>query len=240
MSSDLTFISRLLAKLYAVFKIRDLCTPSFFLGIETIRTHDGLLLSQYHYTSDIMKRVGIVDGKPLDMPIHVNKSAKLSTEPFNDPTKYHSLAGSLQYLTVTRPDLSYAVNQLCQHMHSPTVAHWSHLKWVFRYVKDTLHFGLHLCESSTSNLHVFSDSDWAGCPLDRKSTSGFAVFLGSNLVSWVCKKQRTVAHSFTEAEYKALADASAKVTWIVSLLRELGFISLSVPKSWYWCYIHVC
>ncbi|XP_031127715.1 uncharacterized protein LOC116029815 [Ipomoea triloba] len=103
------------------------------------------------------------------------------------------------------------VNLLCQHMHAPTVAHWEQLKRVLRYVKGTLTMGLRLRRSASTELHAFSDSDWAGCPEERKSTSGYAIFLGTNLISWVCKKQRTVARSSTEAEYKALADVCAEV-----------------------------
>ncbi|XP_019167854.1 PREDICTED: uncharacterized protein LOC109163559 [Ipomoea nil] len=109
-------------------------------------------------------------------------------------------------------NLSYAVNRLCQFMHSPTDDHWGLVKRVLRYVKGTLHYGLYLSPSSSSAIHAFSDSDWAGCPHDRKSTSGYAVFLGDNLISWLSRKQRTVARSSTEAEYKALADVSAEVT----------------------------
>ncbi|XP_019189975.1 PREDICTED: uncharacterized protein LOC109184428 [Ipomoea nil] len=137
---------------------------------------------------------------------------------FEHPTHYRSIAGALQYLTVTRPDLSYAVNRLCQHMQSPTTVYWSLMKRVLR--------------SLSSAVHAFSDSDWAGNPDDRKSTSGFAVYVGSNLVSWSCRKQRTVARSSTEAEYKALADVSAEVTWLVSLLREIGFPPASAPTLW--------
>ncbi|XP_019173223.1 PREDICTED: uncharacterized protein LOC109168693 [Ipomoea nil] len=122
---------------------------------------------------------------------------------YDDPTQYKCLAGALQYLTVTLPDLSFSVNQLCQHMRAPTVSHWEQLKRVLR------------------KIHAFSDSDWASCPKDRKSTSGFAVFLGSNIVSWSVKKQRTVARYSTEAEYKALAYVCDEVTWIVSLLHEI-------------------
>lgn len=98
-----------------------------------------------------------------------------------------------------------------------------------------MHFGLRFCKSTSSELtelHTFSDSDWAGCPNDQKSASRFAVFLGSNLISWVCKKQRTVARSSIEAEYNALADAFVEVTWVVSLLRELGVSPLFVPRLW--------
>lgn len=140
--------------------------------------------------------------------------------------------GALQYLTVMHSDLSYAVYQLCQHRHSPTVTHWALLKRVLRYVKGTLHYGLRLRKSDCSDLHAFFDSDWAGCPEDKKSTSGFAIFFGTNLISWVCKKRCTVARSSTEVEYKALAYASAEVTWVVSLLQELGVNPLSMPKLW--------
>ncbi|XP_019177119.1 PREDICTED: uncharacterized protein LOC109172423 [Ipomoea nil] len=94
-----------------------------------------------------------------------------------------SIVGALQYLTITHPDLSYAVNRLCQFMHSPSTDHWAMVKRVLRYIKGTLDYGLCLSPSSTTAIHAYSDSDWASYPVDRKSTSGFAVFLGSNLVS---------------------------------------------------------
>ncbi|XP_019168035.1 PREDICTED: uncharacterized protein LOC109163785 [Ipomoea nil] len=193
MGSDASCVTRLLTDLASEFKIRDMGAPSFFLGIETVSKDGGLFLSQQRYMRDILSRAGMVDCKPLATP-------------------YRSLAGALQYLTVTRPDLSFAVNRVCQHMHSPTTEHWAMLKRVLRYVKGTLHFGLFIRPSSSVAVHAFSDSDWAGDPTDRKSTSGFAVFLGGNLISWSCRKQRTVARSSTKAEYKALADVSAKVT----------------------------
>ncbi|XP_019160713.1 PREDICTED: uncharacterized protein LOC109157267 [Ipomoea nil] len=104
------------------------------------------------------------------------------------------------------------------------------MKHVLRYVKGTVEFGLRVRKSRYKEIHAFSDSDWVGCPEDCKSISGFAVFLGTNLISWVYKKQRTVARSSTDAEYKALADVCAEVLWIISLIREINVLGISIPK----------
>ncbi|XP_019190312.1 PREDICTED: uncharacterized protein LOC109184730 [Ipomoea nil] len=205
MGSDQALVTHLLSKLSATFKIRDLGEPNFFLGIETVKCDDEILLSQQQYMNDILKHAGIAECKPLSIPISVSKIVPFSADLYDDPTSYKSLAGTLQYLTVTPPDLSFAVNQLCQHMHVPTTSYWEQLKRVLRYVKGIIGFGLRIQKSMSKEIHAFSYSDWVGYPEDRKSTSGFAIFLGTNLISWICKKQRTVARYSTEAEYKVLA-----------------------------------
>lgn len=121
MGNTVTVVNTLLSKLSTAFKIRDLAEPGFFLGIETIKCDDGILLSQQRYMTNILKRAGMTDCKHLATPISVLRHASAST--YDDPTRYRSLAGALQYLTVTRPDLSYAVNLLCQHMHAPNTTH---------------------------------------------------------------------------------------------------------------------
>ncbi|XP_019171187.1 PREDICTED: uncharacterized protein LOC109166752 [Ipomoea nil] len=125
----------------------------------------------------------MTDCKPLATPASLTQPVSTTADLFDNPTQYRRLAGALQYLTITRPDLSYAVNRLCQFMHAPTQEHWSLLKRVLRYVKGTLAYGLRLAASPSTDIHAYSDSDWAGCPVDRKSTSGYAVFIGTNLVS---------------------------------------------------------
>ncbi|XP_019163466.1 PREDICTED: uncharacterized protein LOC109159809 [Ipomoea nil] len=182
--------------------------------------------------TDLLSRAGMLDCKSLTTPASVTTSAVPAANPYDNPTHYRRIVGALQYLTITRPDLSYAVNRLCQFMHSPTDDNWAMAKRVLRYIKGTISYGLRITSSTSTAIHAFSDSDWAGCPIDRKSTSGYAVFLGSNLISWLSRKQRTVARSSTEAEYKALADVSAEVTWVVSLLRKLGLHSSEPATLW--------
>ncbi|XP_043692859.1 uncharacterized mitochondrial protein AtMg00810-like [Telopea speciosissima] len=149
--------------------------------------------------------------------------------PISDPTTYRSAVGALQYVTLTRPDVSFAVNLACQFMHSPTEEHWQLVKRIIRYLKSTQMAGLLIERSPSRSLQVFTDADWAGDGSDRKSTGGFTIFLGPNLVSWVSHKQRIVARSSTEAKYKALADASAELIWLESLFAELGYPLTSPP-----------
>jgi hypothetical protein len=127
------------------------------------------------------------------------------------------LVEALQYLTFTRPDISYAVQQVCLHMHDPREPHLTAAKRILRYLQGTLDYGLLLRCASPSKLVVYTDIDWAGCPDTRRSTSGYVVFLGDNLVSWSSKRQTVVFCSSAEAEYRAVAEAC----WLRQLLQEL-------------------
>jgi hypothetical protein len=124
-------------------------------------------------------------------------------------------------MTFTRPDITYAVQQVCLHMHAPRDSHLVALKRILRYVRGTLHLGLQLHRSNIEELTVYSDADWAGCPETRKSTSGYAVFLSANLISWSSKQQATFSRSSAEAEYRAVANAVAEASWLRQLLLEL-------------------
>ena len=131
-----------------------------------------------------------------------------------ESTKYRSVVGALQYLTLARPDISFAVNKVCQYLHAPTSTHWTSVKRIIRYIKHTVSLGLQFKRSNSTLVSAFFDVDWAGCSDDRKSTGGFAVFFGSNLISWSARKQATVSRSSTEAEYKSLANATAEIIWV--------------------------
>jgi hypothetical protein len=151
----------------------------------------------------------------------VDTHAKLSATdgaPVADATQYRSLAGALQYLMLTRPDLAYAVQQVCLFMHDPREPHLAMLKRVLRYVKGTLSTGLHIGVGTITSLTAYSDADWAGYPDSRRSTSGYCVFLGDNLVSWSSKRQTTVSRSSAEAGIEQL-----RTLW----LRPVGFVSCS-------------
>ncbi|GJW62195.1 ribonuclease H-like domain-containing protein, partial [Tanacetum coccineum] len=149
----------------------------------------GLFLSQRKYALQVLERAHMVHCNPSQTP--VDTESKLGPEgiPVQDPTLYRSLAGGLQYLTFTRPDLSYAVQQLYA--------------------------------SATTSLVGYTNVDWAGCPSTRRSTSGYCIFLGDNLLSWSAKRQHTLSHSSAEAEYRGLANVVAETAWLHNLLREL-------------------
>jgi hypothetical protein len=150
----------------------------------------------------------------------------------DDPTLFRSIVGALQYVTITRPDIAFAVNRVSQFMQSPTSAHWAAIKCILRYLKGSISHGLSIKPSTSLIINVFADFDWAGCPDDRRSTTGYLVFLGNNLISWTSKKQSTVAQSSTEAEYRGLAMVTVEVTWLQSVFHELG---IKLPPPILWC-----
>jgi histone deacetylase 1/2 len=226
----------LLADLQQDFALKDLGDLHYFLGIEVKRGNTSMLLTQERYVTEMLKRSGMDKCNPVDTPL--SSSEKLSIEDGEklgpeDTTKYRSIVGALQYLTLTRPDISFSVNKVCQFLHSPTTVHWSAVKRILRYIKGTIKFGLKLSKCESMLVSAFSDADWAGCVDDRRSTGGFAVFLGNNLISWTAKKQPTVSRSSTEAEYKALANATAELIWVQKLLTELGV--RHPPRARLWC-----
>ncbi|GJT90366.1 ribonuclease H-like domain-containing protein [Tanacetum coccineum] len=213
-----SLLQQIIRSLHQEFAMTDLGPLNYFLGIYVTRDSLGLFLSQKKYVVEILDRAHMVNCNPSRTPIDTESKLGSDGDPVSDPTLYRSLAGSLQYLTFTRPDISYAVQQVCLYMHDPREPHFSALKRILRYVRGTLDYGLQLFSSSTTNLVAYSDADWAGCPTTRRSTSGYCVFLGNNLLS---KRQPTLSRSSAEAEYRGVANAVAETCWLQNILREL-------------------
>ncbi|KAM0961429.1 hypothetical protein ACFX2A_021177 [Malus domestica] len=217
-------------KLSQLFPVTDLGPLHYFLGLEVHRSSAGIFLSQHKYAADLLLKTKMHDSNPCATPLGTQKLDHSGTL-LSNPHEYRSIVGALQYLTWTRPDLSFAVNQLCQFLHCPTKTHFQAVKRVLRFLKGTVTDGFWFKKSS---LHVtaFSDADWAGCVFDRHSTNGYCVYIGSNLISWSAKKQHTVARSSTEAEYRSLAHISAEITWICKIFNDIAFPLSKVSVLW--------
>jgi hypothetical protein len=214
-ASSTELLRRTISALQREFAMKDLEPLHHFLGIIVGRHSDGLFLHQRTYTLDILKCAIMTDCKPCTTP--VNLQAKLAGDsgpPVEDASQFWSIAGAPQYLTFTRPDITYVVQQICLHMHDPREPHLTAMKRILRYLQGTPDYGLLLRRSSSFDLVVYTDADLAGCPDTQRSTSGYAVFLGDNLVSWSAKRQTVVSRYSAEAEYRVIANGVAEATWL--------------------------
>ena len=165
----------------------------------------------------------------MSTPLEAKTKTSSNGVLLEDPSYFRGLVGALQYLTLTRPDLSYSVNYASQFMHALTIVHLKMVRRILRYVKGTIDIGLHFISNTTLDLCAFSDADWAGCSTTRRSTTGYCTFLGGNLVSWCAKKQHTISRSSTEAEYRAMANTAAELTWMSFILKDLHIPLASTP-----------
>jgi len=197
-------------------------TPHYFLGVEFIPMAAGMFLSQHKFICDILEKFEMEGAKPSPTPLSQTTTLSLHDgTPSTDSTHYRKILGSLQYLNLTRPDLSFAINKLSKFMHKPTTLHLQHLKRLLRYLKSTMNYGILLRKPSSLNLLGYTDANWGGNVDDRTSTSTYLIFFGGNPISWTSKKQRSVARSSTEAEYRAVATGATELMWLLKLLQEL-------------------
>ncbi|KAK1662393.1 hypothetical protein QYE76_050552 [Lolium multiflorum] len=190
-SSDVV-ADRLVSALSGDFAVKDLGALHYFLGLEVSRSSAGLTLTQQKYALDLLRRAGMLKCKHATTPMSAtDRMSALDGDTLSpdDATEYRSLVGGLQYLTITRPDVSDAVNRVCQYLHAPRTSHWSAVKRILRYICFTASYGLLLQPAPSCALSAFSDADWAGYSISQQ----------------------------TEAEYKAVANATAELIWLQSL-----------------------
>ncbi|XP_022132680.1 uncharacterized protein LOC111005480 [Momordica charantia] len=207
-------LGQLKTHLDSVFKLKDLGSLRYFLGLELARSSSGILLSQRNYALHLFEDSGLLASKPATLPM--DPTVKLSSSVgklLDDPTAYRRLIGRLIYLTISRPDITFVVHKLSQY-----IAHLTAAFHLLQYLKGSLGQGIFLKSSTSFHLRAFSDTDLASCLDSRKSTTGFCIFLGDSLVSWKAKKQTTVSRSSAEAEYQALAATTSEIVWITHLL----------------------
>uniref|UniRef100_A0ACD5WTB9 Uncharacterized protein n=1 Tax=Avena sativa TaxID=4498 RepID=A0ACD5WTB9_AVESA len=212
---DPEYIAFVKARLRDQFLMTDLGPLRYFLGIDVSSTSDGFYISQEKYIQDLLARAALGDERTVETPMELNVNLQLTDgDPLSDPTRYRHLVGSLVYLVVTRPDISYPVHILSQFVSAPITVHYSHLLRVLRYLRGTITRRLFFPRSSSLQLQCYSDATWASDPSDRRSLSAYCVFLGGSLIAWKTKKQTAVSRSSVEAELRAMALLTAEVTWL--------------------------
>ncbi|GKD75349.1 ribonuclease H-like domain-containing protein, partial [Tanacetum coccineum] len=202
-TSSSTFILRIIASLHSEFAMTYLGSLNYFISISAQRSSTCLFLSQSKYVEEILERAHMQKCNPCRTRVDTESKLRVDGDPVSDPTLYRSLDGALQCLTFTRPDISYAVQQVCLYMHDPREPHLVALKRILRYVCKTIDHCVQLHVSSTNLLIAYTDVDWAGFPVTRLSTSGYYVFLGDNLLSW--------SRSCDEEEYRGVANVVAEI-----------------------------
>jgi hypothetical protein len=223
------------------FSFKDLGELHYFLRIKVVKINNGILLPQHKYATELLKRARMLACKPVNTPLSTTE--KMTTHEGDllgpiDSTTYRNIVGGLQYLTLTRPDIAFSINKVCQYLHVSTTVHLTAVKRILRFVKGILSMGLQILKSPSMLMSGFSDASWAGCLDDRRSTGGFSIFFGSNLVSWSAHKQPTVSRSSTRWSTRPLRMTQLRLYGYKPCYKNLAFnilllrlygVTISVP-----------
>lgn len=194
------------------FTLKDLGDFNYFLYLEVTPSGDGFHLCQTKYIGDILKKTYMLKSKGWKTPINVSvKFQKNQGIIFENLSLYRSIVRSLQYVTLTCPDIAFTINKLSQFLAASTTQHWQACKRVMIYLQNTAHYGLQFRNLGSFTLTTYSDGDWDSNPDDQKPIGGYCVYLGNNLVSWSSKKQNIISRSTTKSEYRALLLGTFKV-----------------------------
>ncbi|KAL3634153.1 hypothetical protein CASFOL_021207 [Castilleja foliolosa] len=231
--NDENSVHRIIEGLKMQFALKDLGEIHHFLGVEVIKTTQGLHLGQKEYIKKLLQKANMLEANKSPTPmISTPQLSKYSGCPVKDAMMYRSLVGALHYVTITRPEICYAVNKVSQYMSNPLEPHLKAVKRILRYLAGTINYGLNFVKPKNINVTGFSDSDWAADLDDRRSTTGYCVYVGGNLIAWSSKKQQSVSKSSTEAEYRSLALITSEIMWIGHLLDELKIKQTRKPQIW--------
>jgi Reverse transcriptase (RNA-dependent DNA polymerase) len=204
------------------FDIKDLRKLKYFLDIEIAYSNKGLFLSQRKCVLDLLQETGKSGCKPINTPSEPNlKLGPNDGDPLTDVSQFQRLVGKLIYFTVTRPDITFAVNVVRQFMHAPRTTHMNAVVRILKYLKGSPGRGVRMQKNRHVRITAYSDADWAGSS-DRRTTTGYCTFVGGNLVTWRSKKQSVVARSSAEAEYRAMASTTIEAIWLKQLMQDIG------------------
>ena len=181
---------------------------------------------------DLLSETGKLGAKPCSSPMALGVHLTREGELFEDPEGYRRLVGKLNYLTITCPDIAHLVSVVNQYMSSPTVDNWVAVQHILCYLNGAPERGIQYSNHGHNRVKCFTDADWAGSKEDRRSTSGYCVFVGGNLVSWKSKKQGVVSRSSTESEYRAMTQSVCEIMWLHQLLMEVDIKTVVPVKLW--------
>ena len=225
---DSRAIQLLKHNLHAAFGFKDLGFLHYFLGFEVSHLHDGVSLTQRKFTQDLLGDLGHLNDRPTTTPLLVNCKLKADEGvPLEDPTLYRTFIGKLNFLSNTRPGISFVVQSLSQFMQQPTSSHMAALHHLLKYISSTSGQGILLKGIDNLQLSAYSDSDWADCPMRRRLVTGYVVLLDKSPISWKSKKQSTIARSSAEAKYRAMVEAATEITWL-TFSKNWEFPSLNL------------
>ena len=202
---------------------------SYFLGLQVKQSEEGTFICQTKYTRNLLKKFGMQDCSSSSTPMATATKLDKDTGKSVDITDYRGMIGSLLYLTASRPDIMYATCLCARFQADPREPHLQAVKRIFKYLKGTADLGLWYPRESDFKLIGYSDADFAGCKIDRKSTSGSCQFLGGRLVSWFSKKQKSISTSTAEAEYIAAGSCCAQILWMKNQLLDYGLEFSKIP-----------
>ncbi|XP_060201949.1 uncharacterized mitochondrial protein AtMg00810-like [Lycium barbarum] len=228
---DLEELSALKSFLDSQFKIKDLSTLNYFLGIEVYYTASGLLLHQKKFIRDLLQKYNYNIVNPVACPLDLSIKLKADMgDTLAFPEFYRSLVGKLNFLTHTRPDLSFAVQHLSQYLQKPTHTHMKAVIHLLRYLKGTSDIGVFFYNDLVFSISTYCNNDWAACPDTRRYVIGFCILLGGSLISWKAKKQPVVSLSSAEAEYRSVSKVVAELVGLLRLPSDFGVnVAVHVP-----------